>query len=93
MKKNAQVLTSLEGEGHPLLEVSSEIPKEPEIVTYRRVFSLWVKLVGHFPAYGCPPPHIAIIFIKCRATVVTSGRDDKVTDILLPWKYNDGCCH
>lgn len=58
----------------------SKIPKVPEILTCRSVFSLCRKLVRHYPVDGWL--HVMTVFIKHR-TASTTCWDDELTDTLL----------
>ena len=51
------------------------------VVTRQNVFSLCRKLVGHLPVGGWL--HVAVVFIKRRASDVTAGWDDKIDDASL----------
>ena len=57
------------------------IPDMPRVVTRQNVFSLCRKLVGHLPVGGWL--HVAVVFIKRRASDVTAGWDDKIDDASL----------
>ena len=59
----------------------NKIPDMPRVVKRRNVFSLCGKLVGHLPVGGWL--HVAVAFIKRRASDVTTGWDDKIDDTLL----------
>lgn len=57
------------------------VPEIPNIITQQTIFSLCGKLVGHLPV--CRWLHVAMVVIKCRASMVTQGCDVEVTDTLL----------
>ena len=59
----------------------SEIPEIPNGLTRRCVFSLYGKLVGHFPVCGWF--RVAVAFIKRLATAVTKGRHDRIKNASL----------
>ena len=53
----------------------------PRVVTRRNIFSLYSKLVGHLPVGGWL--RVAMVFIRRRASNVTTGWDDKIDDAPL----------
>ena len=59
----------------------NKIPDMPHVVTRRNVFSLCGKLVGHLPVGGWL--RVAVVFIKQRASDITTGWDDKIDDTPL----------
>ena len=59
----------------------NKIPDMPCVVTRRNIFSLCGKLVGYLPIGGWL--HVAVAFIKRRASDVTGGWDDKIDDASL----------
>ena len=59
----------------------NKIPDMPRVVMRRNVFSLCGKLVGHLPVVGWL--HVAVAFIKRRASDITAGWDDKIDDAPL----------
>lgn len=73
-----ELLASLGNRTPFYLKQGSEVPKGPEVLTWRIIFSQCGKLVGHFLVCGwlC----IAIAFISRRAIEVTFSWDDEVTD-------------
>ena len=59
----------------------NKIPDMPRVVTRRNVFSLCGKLVGHLPVGGWL--RVAVVFIKRRASDLTTGWDDKIDNAPL----------
>ena len=59
----------------------NKIPDMPRVVTRLNIFSLCVKLVGHLPVGDWL--HVAVAFIKRRASDVTTGWDDKIDNAPL----------
>ena len=59
----------------------SQIPEIPDGLTRWCVFSLCGKLVGHFLVCGWL--RVAVAFIKCLATAVTKGWDDRTKNSSL----------
>ena len=57
------------------------VPEVPDVFMRRAVFSLCGKLVGHLPECGWT--RAATGTIKRRASAVTKGWDDEITDDLL----------
>ena len=54
----------------------NKIPDMPRVVMRWNIFSLCGKLVGHLPMGGWL--HVAVAFIKRRASDITTGWDDKI---------------
>ena len=54
----------------------NKIPDMPRVVMQRNIFSLCGKLVEHLPVGGWL--HVALAFIKRRASDITTGWDDKI---------------
>ena len=65
----------------------SKIPDMPCIITQQNIFSPCGKLVGHLPVVGWL--HVAVAFIKRRASDVTAGWDDKIDGIPLNTKIKE----
>ena len=59
----------------------NKIPDMHSVVTLRNIFSVCGKLVGHLPVGGWL--RVAVVFIKRRASDVTTGWDDKIDDAPL----------
>ena len=59
----------------------NKIPDMPRVITQRNIFSLCGKLVWHLPVGGWL--HVAVAFIKWRASDVTTGWDDKIDNAPL----------
>ena len=59
----------------------SVVPNVPRVITWRTVFSLCWRLVGHLPV--CDWLRVACRILKRRASSVTKGWDDKTRDALL----------
>ena len=69
-------------EGKMLIwERGNEVPSVPQVRTRRSMFSFCGKLVGHFPVVKWIG--VAAAFIKRRATDITKGWNDEVTDVPL----------
>ena len=53
----------------------------PNVLTQWIIFGLYVKLIGHLPVYSwlC----VATMFVKQRASAVTTGWDNEVQDPFL----------
>ena len=70
------------GEDNPLYwRRGNKIPDMPRVVTWQNIFSLCGKLVGHLPVGGWL--HVAVAFIKQRASDITTGWDDKIDNAPL----------
>ena len=59
----------------------NKIPDMPRVIMRWNLFSLCSKLVGHLPVGGWL--HVAVAFIKQRASDITAGWDDKIDDAPL----------
>ena len=63
------------------LRCGTAIPEVPNVLTRHAVFSLCGRLMGHLPVCGWL--HVVASTIKCRASTVIKGWDNKTTDTLL----------